>query len=167
MLAAIQDYAVRNQMVHSNLFELIKKGQYHVLTKQIYDDLCYIPLIILPSEYRHKHLVARLLEGIIDTWFIRDEGDRDNYQLWMPTSKLQEYIKTFRKAETVDEGAVNQELSDSIVEIFALSSGFTSSKLHAEGERERVEQMKRDWGKMLNLVQGEKRLSDIYLGDYR
>jgi hypothetical protein len=91
MLAAVELYAARNQVVHANLATLIKNGSFHDLQKRLYNDFCDITRVISAVEGLPAQLMSKLLRGMTDRWFIRNKRDPDNFQLWKPTEDLEAY----------------------------------------------------------------------------
>jgi len=191
MLQIIHLYAVRNELVHANFIPLIKKGLFDDLKKQLYNDFCDIPLVIPDVEQTQTTLMIKLLETIIDLWFDRDQDDPDNYQMWTPTEELKDFYKSLRGPNPQDEVSVQKIMSTAIVKAvqkrlreaeqekeiveklskeFGLVSGqkkvkrVASSQLQAE--RDRAKLMKGDWVKIMNLVQGVRKISDTYLQNY-
>ncbi|KAI9769444.1 MAG: hypothetical protein M1839_003658 [Geoglossum umbratile] len=191
MRQIIHHYAVRNEIVHSNLIPLIRKGLFHDLGKQLNDDFCNIPLIIPDVEKTQTALMMRLLETIINEWFNRDQDEPDNYQLWTPTEKLITYYKSLRGPNPRDEVSLQKEMTSAIEkgvrkrlreaekekeivetmsEEFGLISGqkktkrVSSSQLQLESDR--AKRMKVEWDKLMNLAHRVRKISDTYLENF-
>lgn len=133
----------------------------------------------------------KLLETMINLWFDRDEDEPDNMQMWIPSEQLKKYYKELRGPDARSEAEINQEISDAIVQsirkrcrelhkereiIFMVENNFglatevqktkriASSQLL--GENLRAQRRKRDWDKIMNMVDGTKNMSDTYVDNY-
>jgi hypothetical protein len=191
MLSIIDHYARRNELLHSNMIPFIKNGMFHDLTKRLHDDFCDIPLVIMPLQEVQSELMVALLNTMIDHWFERDPDQPNNHQMWIPSANLKKLHKDLKGPKPPNEADLNKEISEIIVKglkrrlrdaekekelveqlntSFGIAPGASkvkrvaSSQLQAELERNK--RMRIDWSKILNLVQGNKEISDVYLTKY-
>ena len=166
--------------MHTEIIPLIKNGFFFDLASHLYNDCCDIPRLIPADEQKLIGLLKHLIESISDLWFDRDEADPDTYQMWTPTKELQDRHKQLRgniSAESaVHQKAMNAEIAQKVSKRLRLSQEFgllpgekkvkrvASSQL--EAEHERVKRMRGDWLKIMNLVQGARKISDTYFQTY-
>ena len=73
MLAVIDLYATRNEIVHADLALLIKQGNFDDLKKRLYDDFCDVPRVVPAADTSTARILSYLIEDIIDRWFVRDK----------------------------------------------------------------------------------------------
>jgi hypothetical protein len=191
MMSIIDHYARRNELLHSNMITFIKNGMFQDLTKRLHDDFCDIPLVVTPLQEVQSELMITLLNTMIDHWFDRDPDEPNNHQMWIPSVSLKKLHKELKGSKPPNEADLNKEISETIVKgmkkrlreaekemelVEQLNTDFgitpsvpkvkrvASSQLQAELDRNKI--MKTDWSKILNLVQGTKDMSDVYLSKY-
>ena len=189
MILVIHHYAVRSELLHSNLIPMIKNGRYDDLKRRLYSDFCDVPLIISVGENVQLGLMLKLIETMIQIWFDRDSEDFDNIQMWTPSAKLKEFHRELKGSRS--EGELNKEMSDAIMTSFRRrlrgseqekemvsiirnefglvnvekkTKRVASSELKVEMDHNR--KMKKDWDKIMNMVPGTRNMSDRYLEAY-
>jgi hypothetical protein len=185
MLGSIRHYAVRNELVHSNLTALIKENRFATLAKRLHDDYCDIPRLISPLEDMPSSLMLHLLEVIIDLWFERDSDYPEEYEAWSPKNTLrqlrdelrgsgneaevnkkisQEINKGLRKA--LRDAEKTRELTDMLDQNFGLLSGGKNVKRVASAsfktEQEKAKRMKKEWDKINGMAAGVRKMSEAY-----
>ncbi|MCJ1348910.1 hypothetical protein MMC31_007143 [Peltigera leucophlebia] len=116
MILVIHRYAVRNELLHSNLVPMIKNGRYDDLKRRLYSDFCDVPLIISVGEKVQLGLMLKLIETMIQLWFDRDSEDFDNIQMWTPSTELKEFHRELKGSRS--EGELNKEMFDAIMTSF-------------------------------------------------
>jgi hypothetical protein len=189
MLALVQLYATRNQIVHTDLAILIKNGQFDDLKKRLYNDFCDIPRVISAVEGLQAQLMSKLLQGMMDRWFIPNKKDPDNLQLWKPTEELEArynelqdqvsegdiYKKMVQKitvdvAKRLNNEAQEKGLVEKLNENFGLASGNKKVKRVASAqlqeEVKRAKTMEQEWKKLMNMADGIRKVSDTYVEKY-
>ena len=189
MIFVIHHYAVRNELLHSNLIPLIKNGRYDDLKKRLYSDFCDVPLIISVGERFQLGLMLKLIETIIKLWFDRDPEDFDNVQMWTPSAELKKFHRELKGSRS--EGELNKKMSNAIMTSFRrrlreseqememvstiknefglVNAGKKTKRVAStelKVETDRNKKMKRDWDKIMNMVHGTRRMSDRYLEAY-
>lgn len=189
MILVIHHYAVRNELLHSNLIPMIKNGRYDDLKRRLYSDFCGVPLIISVGEKVQLGLMLNLIETMIQLWFDRDSEDFDNIQMWTPSAELKEFHRELKGSRS--EGELNKEMSNAIMTSFRRrlreseeekemvsmirnefglvnmekkTKRVASSELKMETAHNK--KMKKDWGKIMNMVHGTRKMSDRYLEAY-
>lgn len=128
MLAAIHCYALRNEMVHSNLTALIEAGSFFDLAKILHDDLCDVRIIIASEHVFVSDMIVRVIEALVDLWFDRDLKEPENYQLWTATEELRRRRGEFVTADR-NNGEITKEIRASITKKVQM-------RLRKERERE-------------------------------
>jgi hypothetical protein len=189
MLTVAHLYTTRNQIVHADLAVLIKNGQFDDLKKRLYNDFCDIPRVISAVEGLQAKVMSTLLQGMIDRWFIPDEDDPDNIQLWTPTEELRARYKELRDkgmkgdiykkmmqrititvAKRLKDEAQEKGLVKELETNFGLTSGNPKVKRVASAqlqeERKRAKVMELDWVKLMNMADGIRKISDTYVEKY-
>lgn len=189
MILVIHHYAVRNELLHSNLIPMIKNGRYDDLKRRPYSDFCDVPLIISVGEKVQLGLMLNLIETMIQLWFDRDSEDFDNIQMWTPSAELKEFHRELKGSRC--EGELNKEMSNAIMTSFRRrlreseeekemvsmirnefglvnmekkTKRVASSELKMETDHNK--KMKKDWEKIMNMVHGTRKMSDRYLEAY-
>lgn len=115
-ILVIHHYAVRNEILHSNLVPMIKNGRYHDLKRRLYSDFCDVPLIISVGEKIQLGLMLKLIETMIQLWFDRDSENFDNIQMWTPSAELKKFHRELKGPQS--EGELNKKMSDAIMTSF-------------------------------------------------
>lgn len=191
MYAIINHYAIRNELLHSNMIPLIKAGLFDDLKKRLHDDFCDVPLVVAPVEGVQSQLMITLLNTMIEHWYGRDPDEPTNYQMWIPSAELFKLRKELKGPNPPNEADLAKQISQTIVKgmkkrlreaetekelVEQLDTNFglipgvpkvkrvASSQLQAE--RTRNKRMRIDWSKLMNLVKGTKNMSDVYLSEY-
>lgn len=191
MYAIIDHYAIRNELLHSNMIPFIKAGKYDTLKKRLHDDFCDVPLVVAPVEGVQSELMIALLNTMIDHWFDRDPDEPHNHETWVPSAEILKLRKELKGPEPPNEADLSKEITETIVRgmkkrlreiekeqelVEQLNANFglipgapkvkrvASSQLEAELIRNK--KMKVDWSKLMNLVKGTKNMSDVYLTEY-
>jgi hypothetical protein len=191
MYAIIDHYATRNELLHSDMIPFIKAGKYHTLQKRLHDDFCDIPLVVAPVEGVQSELMITLLNTMIDHWFDRDTDDLYNYEAWVPSAEILKLRKELKGLKPPNEADLSKEITKTIVKgmkkrlreaekqnelveqldnNFGLIPGGPKVKRvtysHLLAERIQNKRMNIDWSKLMNLVKGTKKMSDVYLSEY-
>jgi hypothetical protein len=151
MLALVQLYATRNQIVHADLAILIKNGQFDDLKKRLYNDFCDIPRVISAVEGLQAQLMSKLLQGMMDRWFIPNKKDPDKLQLWKPTEELEARYNELQ--DQVSEGDIYKKMVQKIIVDIA-------KRLNNEAqEKGLVEKLNENFG----LASGNKKTKRVAL----
>ena len=133
--------------------------------------------------------MSKLLQGMMDRWFIPNEKEPDNLQRWKPTEELEAlcnelqgeridgdiYKKIVQKitidvARRLNDEAQEKGLLEQLKTNFALVSGnqkvkrVASAQLQAEVKRAKA--MELDWTKLMNMADGVRKASDTYAEKY-
>ncbi|MCJ1387104.1 hypothetical protein MMC17_010233 [Xylographa soralifera] len=183
MLAVINLYATRNEIVHADLALLIKQGKFDDLKKRLYDDFCDVPRVVPATDTSTTRILSYLIEDMIDRWFIRGEESPDNVQMWGKTDRLlDDYRKlngggiiadVYKEMSTAIASAEDnkaKELSKDLEDGFGLSLGkkkvkrVASADLSPEGKKVKV--MQKDWTRLNNMAYGIRKLSETYVEKY-
>ena len=117
MLAIFKLYATCNELMHSNLQQLIREGKPETLAKRLHDDFCDLPNIVPPSQIGELQIMQNLISTIIDLRFVKKRHE-DNVERWVPTSRLDEMMDTYAKIDPsemitrwkVDTGEITKAL---------------------------------------------------------
>jgi hypothetical protein len=191
MLEIIDQYAIRNSLVHCDLVPMIKEGRYMDLIKMMHNDLCDVPKVVPPGEEFQSKLMTNIIEAMIDLWFVRNPDDRDNFQGWGATDQLRQYRERLLKANPQDQEHPNEEASKTIMAAVAkrfrqkqvedgvrellegtleiISGGkqikrVASSDLEAEKKKAKIQH--RQFNAILSMSAGLRKISDTYMASY-
>ena len=189
MLAVIDLYATRKEIVHADLALLIKRGKFHDLQKRLYDDFCDVPRVVPAADASTARILSYLIEDMINRWFIRDQEFPDNIQMWVPTGRLLDDYKKLngdgvvadiykemskqivsdvvrKLKEETSAKALSKDLEDG----FGLSLGKKKVKRVASAdlspEAKKAKAMQKDWTKLNNMAYGLRKLSETYIDRY-
>ena len=122
-------------------------------------------------------------------WFIPNERDPDNLQLWQPTEELKAryeelqdggiegdiYKKMVQKITTdVAKRFKDAEQERGLVEKIEINFGLTSgnkkmkrvASAQLQAEVKRAKLMERDWKKLMDMGDGIRKVSDTYVEKY-
>ena len=80
-MASIHHYAVRNELVHSNLLSLVKESNFWALAKRLHDDYCDVPRLTTCINDSTSDLMLTLIESIINIWFDRNRKEPEIFGL--------------------------------------------------------------------------------------
>lgn len=84
VLRSIAMYADRSSLVHASIQRLVEQGQWHVLKDTLAQDLVDIP-VVTPGHLRGNiPLLQETVQSVIDTYFDRRDGHRDDPVFWTP-----------------------------------------------------------------------------------
>jgi hypothetical protein len=189
-LEIVKQYGTRNNLLHANLLPLIKGGLFASLAKRLHLDYCDLPLLVPASDKADLRILEALLNSMIDLWFVRDESDPQNHEMWIPTDQLRDYRKRLNeKTPRKGEAEINKEISkainkaykrnlkdstnqDEMVERFGKITGkkippkrVASAQL--EDEIKRFEEKKKMWDAIVNVTNNVKKMYDTYMITWR
>jgi hypothetical protein len=142
-------------------------------------------LIIPTSTKGSRGVLERLLDSMIDMWFLRDDLDPNNYEMWTATPQLKKKYKELNSKSTDDEATVNKRISKEILksfktnlrklvdqdELIKLFANITGKKLPPKrvassqlgSEREKLAERRKKWKHIVNLTSSAKTLYDAYM----
>ncbi|KAN0073005.1 hypothetical protein V8E54_009119 [Elaphomyces granulatus] len=112
-LASIHHYAVRNELVHSNLLSLVKEGDFWALAKRLHDDYCDVPRLATCINDSTSGLMLTLIESIINIWFDRNRKEPEKYGLWKSKKTLEDLYEEL-KGSCDDDADINKRVSHEI-----------------------------------------------------
>lgn len=154
--------------MHTEIIPLIKNGFFFDLASHLYNDCCDIPLLISAEDQELIGLSRHLIESISDLWFDRRQPKncRIRHKQLRGNISTESIVPKAMNAEIVQK--VNKRLR--LSQELGLLSGEKKVKRVAssqlEAEHERVKRMRGDWLKIMNLVQGARKISDTYFQTY-
>jgi hypothetical protein len=116
MLASIHHYAVRNEVVHSNLLSLVKEGNFSALAKRLHDDYCDVPRLITCINDSTSDLMLTLIEWIINLWFDRNRKEPEKYGLWKSKKVLEDLYEELNgsRGDVKINKRVSHEISQAV-----------------------------------------------------
>jgi hypothetical protein len=189
MLAVIDLYATRNEIVHANLALLIKQENFDDLKNRLYADFCDVPRVIPAADASTARILSCMIEEMINRWFVRDKEFPDNIQMWGQTDGLLADYKNLNGGGAVADiykemskqivsdvarklkgEASVQALSKDLEDGFGLSLGkkqvkrVASADLSPESKKAKV--MQKDWTELNNMAYGLRKLSETYVDNY-
>lgn len=133
-IAMVHYYGQRNELLHTNWLPLIRDADYSTMAEILHRDFCQVRLIMPPEFSSSADLMLRVIEGIIDEWFIRDEDFPDNPKGWSASDSLKAYAKKLRGGKEVrDEAKIYEGVTEQVVE------SINKRKSAAEKDREMAE----------------------------
>ncbi|KAH7336086.1 hypothetical protein BKA65DRAFT_479006 [Rhexocercosporidium sp. MPI-PUGE-AT-0058] len=187
VLVIIHHYAIRNELVHSNLELLIKEGNFVDLRTRLYNDWCDVPKVIAASDGLQASLMQRVIQAMIDKWFDIGKVMPENPQTWKASEELEKYCATLQGqcieadaikemkgmitrqvARTLRDEQQEQKLLDDIEKNFSISTTPTkkqkrvaSSKL--EGEIKKAKMIHSEYNKLKAMASGIRKKSETYI----
>ncbi|KAK5233975.1 hypothetical protein LTR47_005093 [Exophiala xenobiotica] len=82
VLQSISMYADRKSLVHMSTLHMIENGMWHKLRECLCRDLKDLPKVT-PANFRHTiPITSNIINGVIDTYFKRNEKEPDNMNYW-------------------------------------------------------------------------------------
>jgi len=119
-LQIVEQYGIRNDLLHANLLPLIKKGLFATLAKRLCLDRIDIPLLTPAADKADGKILEVLLDSIIDMWFQKDESDPANYEMWTATSELRHKRNELNGGSSPgkSEALINQYIAKDITKAF-------------------------------------------------
>jgi hypothetical protein len=109
-LQIVKQYGIRNDLLHTNLLPMIKKGLFAHLAKRLCLDRTEIVSLAPASEQADRNIVERLLNSMINLCFDREESDLADYQMWTVKPRLKAYDRELNLNFPIEnEVAVNQK----------------------------------------------------------
>jgi hypothetical protein len=184
-------YSNRNELLHSNLNDLIEKQLFWDLAKVLWNDLREIPKVTPPSSKGYCGLMTTVVRSLIGQWFNVPKGGEDNYQSWIAKSSLVQrsedlitrksihqaemvegVLEHIKKAQTNNKRRGREEaivrdmlkLDCTLASISVQKKRVASADL--EEELKKVKKQKADWVKVLNVANGLRSVSENYRLDY-
>jgi hypothetical protein len=158
---------------------LIKHGQFDDLKARLYNNICDIPQVNSALEGVEAKLMSKLIQGVMDRWFVPNKRNPDNLQLWKRTQEPEIYYIDLQKgganddidkknkltknkisdiAKSLKEDAQAKGLAERLEINPGLAPGnkrikrVVSKQLRAEVKRTKV--MAGDWKKLMNMADG-------------
>ncbi|XMA07480.1 hypothetical protein WAI453_000271 [Rhynchosporium graminicola] len=190
-LTIVHHYAIRNEVVHSNFEEMIRKGHFNDLSAQLHRDLYNIPKVIAFSEGLQAKLMMKIVRAMTAKWFIIDPELEDTVQTWVPSAALLEYHKKLKAgtlggegykkmmgdiarqvAKNAREEKKQKELLEGVESNWGLSEGAISAKkkrVASASFKAEVQEMKKRrklYDGLMNMADGLKTRANAYVEEY-
>jgi hypothetical protein len=189
MLAVIEQYAIRNNLLHSNFIPLVKDGKFDTLKTILNNDLCDIPGVVYAAENISANILKSIIITMIKQWFTLPEPeDITNTEAWIPSHTLLEYRKKLRGESTISEADLAKRVTKSVIQgirqrrkelrerelvkelrTFKLAEPKRIKRVassNLEVEKERAKKQKKDWARLTNLAYRIQELSQEYINSY-
>ncbi|PMD19453.1 hypothetical protein NA56DRAFT_705628 [Hyaloscypha hepaticicola] len=93
MIAIIEQYAIRNPMLHSNLMPLVKTGKFYALSLILYKDLFDVEVCVSGAEQLYCEMLKNIISKMMSLWFTSDSTDLQNPEAWIASPALIECRK--------------------------------------------------------------------------
>ncbi|CZT41359.1 uncharacterized protein RSE6_01086 [Rhynchosporium secalis] len=190
-LTIVHHYAIRNEVVHSNFEEMIRKGHFNDLSAQLHRELYDIPKVIAFSEGLQAKLMTKIVRAMTAKWFIIDTELEDTVQTWVPSAALLEYHKKLKAGTLGGEGykkmmgdiarqvvknareeKKQKELLEGVESNWGLSEGAISAKKKRAASasfKAEVQEMKKRrklYDGLMNMADGLKTRANAYVEEY-
>lgn len=115
-LHIVKQYSNRNELVHANLLPMIKGGKFQDLARRLHTDRMDLILLLPAAEKADRIIFEKLLDSIIDLWFIKNEKDSSNYQMWKPTKQLEDKYDELNASTGASETLINKKIAEDITQ---------------------------------------------------
>jgi hypothetical protein len=186
-LKIVEQYATRNELLHTNLKISIQNGEWDIVKHILSDDIRNIPLTHPVDSTPSARLLLKLLSPV-DKWFNRDPGRPDSTHEWVASQSLRDYstqlqgktaeekeklrkkmanevLKLLRQKQKDEkaEKALNETLGEELV-IGLKIKRVASSHFVEEGQR--LKRQRRDWNLCQKLSYNQRKVSSDYARDY-
>lgn len=193
-LGAILHYAQRNELVHANLLQFIKAGNWVDLAKTLHNDLCDVPKITDLCEDNCSSLLQLVLQTLINEWYTVDDINEDNVNGWIAKPSLvklrkgllevggdkkkqelnRKMVKDMVQAmkKTQREKQVEKELRELILAggLMTTEDGKTKKRVSQSQlgkEREIANRMTKSWESLMKIANNLRRMRDKHLEDFQ
>ena len=83
VFAAIEHYAERNEIVHSDFDELIRDGKWYTLAARLVKDRTELYAVLPPTASLHLNIVGKAIDSMIDRLFMKDPLHPEGVERWI------------------------------------------------------------------------------------
>ena len=186
-IAIVNQYGIRNDLLHANLLPMIKEGRFADLAHRLSRDRMDIPLLAPASDKADRKILEGLLDSMIDLWFNQDELSPLNTQMWTAKPELRNKYQDLNAETPIgNEAEINRQIAKQITKafkqnlrksgneneligLFGLITGKRSlppkrvASSQLEEELARLAKRKREWSAIMAITGQGKDMYDAYV----